>query len=113
MQHCLAGGEACCLDVFFPYLADLQVDRSRMLGTPWLITARSKATSAALKPSNVRCSAAQTLTSCLFSELRDNVAVQEFAKPQRRNTRTPGNCSWEAHKCLTAARALLKADMWC
>ena len=113
MQHCLAGGEACCLDVFFPYLADLQVDKVEDVGNAVLITARSQATSAALKPSNVRCSAAQTLTSCLFSELRDNVAVQELAKPQRRNTRTPGNCSWETHKCLTATRALLKADMRC
>jgi transposase len=43
VQHCLAGEEACCLDVFFPYLADLQVDKVEDLGNAVLITARSRA----------------------------------------------------------------------
>ncbi len=40
MQHSLAGEEACCLDVFFPYLADLHVDKVEDLGDAVLITAR-------------------------------------------------------------------------
>jgi hypothetical protein len=43
VQHCLAGEEACCLGVFFPYLADLQVDKVEDLGNAVLITARSRA----------------------------------------------------------------------
>lgn len=43
MQHSLAGEEACCLGVFFPYLADLQVDKVEDLGNAVLITARSRA----------------------------------------------------------------------
>lgn len=43
MQHSLAGEEACCLGVFFPYLADLQVDKVEDLGSAVLITARSGA----------------------------------------------------------------------
>jgi transposase len=47
VQHCLAGEEACCLDVFFPHLADLQVDKVEDLGNAVLITARSRAADAA------------------------------------------------------------------
>jgi hypothetical protein len=43
VQHSLAGEEACCLHVFFPYLADLQVDKVEDLGNGVLITARSRA----------------------------------------------------------------------
>jgi len=43
VQHSLAGEEACCLGVFFPYLADLQVDKVEDLGNGVLITARSRA----------------------------------------------------------------------
>jgi len=43
VQHSLAGEEACCLDVFFPYLADLHVDKVEDLGDAVLITARSRA----------------------------------------------------------------------
>ena len=43
MQHSLAGEEACCLGVFFPYLADLQVDKVEDLGNAVLITARCRA----------------------------------------------------------------------
>ena len=43
MQHSLAGEEACCLGVFFPYLADLQVNKVEDLGNGVLITARSRA----------------------------------------------------------------------
>jgi hypothetical protein len=32
VQHSLAGEEACCLGVFFPYLAELQVDKVEDLG---------------------------------------------------------------------------------
>ena len=47
MQHCLAGEEACCLDVFFPYLADLHVGKVEDLGSAVLITARPGAPEAA------------------------------------------------------------------
>jgi transposase len=47
VQHSLAGEEACCLDVFFPYLADLHVDKVEDLGDAVLITARSRAAEAA------------------------------------------------------------------
>ena len=47
MQHCLAGEGACCLDLFFPHLADLQVDKVEDLGNAVLITARSLAAEAA------------------------------------------------------------------
>jgi transposase/DNA-binding CsgD family transcriptional regulator len=47
VQHSLAGEEACCLDVFFPYLADLRVDRIEDLGDGVQITARSRAPEAA------------------------------------------------------------------
>jgi len=47
VQHSLAGEEACCLDVFFPYLADLQVDKVEDLGNAVLVTARSRAAEAA------------------------------------------------------------------
>jgi hypothetical protein len=47
VQHSLASEEACCLDVFFPYLCDLQVDKVEDLGNAVLITARSRAAEAA------------------------------------------------------------------
>jgi transposase len=47
VQHFLAGEEACCLNLFFPHLADLQVDRIESLEDAVLITARSRASSAA------------------------------------------------------------------
>ena len=47
MQHCLAGGEACCLRLFFPHLAGLQVGKVEDLGNAVLITARSRAAEAA------------------------------------------------------------------
>ena len=47
MQHCLAGEGACCLDLFFPYLADLRVNKVEDLGNAVLITARSRAAEAA------------------------------------------------------------------
>ena len=47
MQHCLAGEGACCLDLLFPYLADLQVDKIEDLGNAVLLTARSRAAEAA------------------------------------------------------------------
>jgi hypothetical protein len=50
---------------------------------------------------------------CLFSELRDNVAVQEPAQPRRRTASMPRNYGWQVHKGVTATRALLKADMRC
>jgi transposase len=47
VQHSLAGEEACCLHLLFPYLADLQVDKIEDLGNAVLITARSRAGDAA------------------------------------------------------------------
>jgi transposase/DNA-binding CsgD family transcriptional regulator len=47
VQHSLAGEEACCLNVFFPYLADLRVDKVEDLGSAVLITARPRAGEAA------------------------------------------------------------------
>ena len=47
MQHPLAGEEACCLDLLFPYLADLHVDKVEDLKNAVLITARSRAADAA------------------------------------------------------------------
>jgi hypothetical protein len=46
VQHPLAGEEACCLDVLFPYLADLHVDKVEDLKNAVLITARSCAADA-------------------------------------------------------------------
>jgi transposase len=46
VQHSLAGEEACCLNLFFPHLADLQVDRIENLENAVLITARSRASGA-------------------------------------------------------------------
>ena len=42
MQHSPAGEEACCLHLFFPHLADLQVDKVENLENAVLITARSR-----------------------------------------------------------------------
>ena len=47
MQHSLASEEACCLNLFFPHLADLQVDKIENLEDAVLITARSRAAEAA------------------------------------------------------------------
>ena len=47
MQHPLAGEEACCLHLFFPHLADLQVDKVEESAGGVLIMARSRATEAA------------------------------------------------------------------
>jgi transposase/DNA-binding CsgD family transcriptional regulator len=47
VQHSLAGEDACCLDVFFPYLADLQVGKVEDRGNAVLITARSRVVGAA------------------------------------------------------------------
>jgi transposase len=47
VQHRLAGVGACCLSLFFPYLADLHVDRVEDLESAVLITARSRAQDAA------------------------------------------------------------------
>jgi transposase len=46
VQHSLAGEEACCLNLLFPHLADLQVDRIENLEDAVLITARSRASGA-------------------------------------------------------------------
>jgi transposase len=43
VQHPLAGEESCCLHMFFPYLADLHVDKVEDLGNAVLVTARSRA----------------------------------------------------------------------
>jgi transposase len=47
VQHSLAGGEACCLHLFFPHLGGLQVDKVEDFGNAVLITARSRAAEAA------------------------------------------------------------------
>jgi transposase len=47
VQHPPAGKEACCLDLFFPHLADLHVDKIEDLGNAVLVTARSRAAEAA------------------------------------------------------------------
>ena len=59
MQHSLAGEEACCLDVFFPYLADLHVDKVEDLGDAVLITARSRAPEGGLSPVRIVLSPGQ------------------------------------------------------
>jgi len=46
VQHSPAGEEACCLHLFFPHLAGLQVDRIENLENAVLITARSRAADA-------------------------------------------------------------------
>jgi transposase len=46
VQHPLAGEEACCLNLFFPHLADLHIDRVEDLRSGVLITARSRAAEA-------------------------------------------------------------------
>ena len=46
MQHSAAGEEACCLHLFFPHLAGLQVDKIENLENAVLITARSRAADA-------------------------------------------------------------------
>jgi transposase len=45
--HSLAGEEACCLNLFFPHLADLHVDKVEDLGESVCVTARSRAAEAA------------------------------------------------------------------
>jgi transposase len=47
VQYPLAGEEACCLHMFFPYLGDLHVDKVEDVGNAVLITARSRAADAA------------------------------------------------------------------
>jgi transposase len=47
VQHSLAGEEACCLHLFFPYLGDLDVSKVEDLGNAVLVTARSRAVEAA------------------------------------------------------------------
>ena len=49
MQHSAAGEEACCLHLFFPHLAGLQVDKIENLENTVLITARSRAADAACR----------------------------------------------------------------
>ena len=49
VQHSLASEEACCLHLFSPHLADLQVDKVEDLGNAVLITARSRAEEAACR----------------------------------------------------------------
>jgi transposase len=49
VQHPPAGKEACCLDVFFPYLAGLHVDKVEDLGNAVMVTARSRAAEAACR----------------------------------------------------------------
>jgi transposase len=49
VQHSPAGEEACCLHLFFPHLADLQVDKIENLENAVLITARSRAADAACR----------------------------------------------------------------
>lgn len=39
----------------------------------------------------------------MFSELRDNVAVQEAVQPCRRTTTMPENSGWQVHKGVTTA----------
>jgi transposase len=49
VQHSAAGEEACCLHLFFPHLAGLQVDKIENLENTVLITARSRAADAACR----------------------------------------------------------------
>jgi transposase len=49
VQHSPAGEEACCLHLFSPHLADLQVDKIENLENAVLITARSRAADAACR----------------------------------------------------------------
>ena len=47
MQHRLAGEEACCLNLLFPYLQELHVEKVEDPADAVLITARSRAAEAA------------------------------------------------------------------
>ncbi len=47
MQHCPAGGEACCLNLVFPYLRELDVEKVEEQAGVVLITARCRAVEAA------------------------------------------------------------------
>ena len=47
MLHSLAGEEACCLNLFFPHLAELHVDKVEDLGNAVVVTARPRAGEAA------------------------------------------------------------------
>jgi hypothetical protein len=47
VQHCPAGEEACCLNLLFPYLRELDVQRVEDRADAVLVTARSRAAQAA------------------------------------------------------------------
>ena len=102
MQHSLAGEEACCLNLFFPHLADLQVDRIENLENAVLITARSRASGATCH----RCGwSSARVNSRYRRQLHDLAAggrpVMIDLEVRRSSAATRGvNCAPSPSKCL-------------